>query len=114
MSLNGFHTKTPNANRPAGARNRVLRAEQERRRTEAQARQAAYDAKTPEQRIADLDKAGFRAQRVRAKLAAEIVAREEAKKKPAPVATKENAVVATGKVPKFKKLNEVAKERGQG
>lgn len=44
--------RTPNARRPKGARNLTLRAEKAQRRTEAEARQAAYSALTIDEKIA--------------------------------------------------------------
>lgn len=91
MSMNGFHTKTPNANRPAGARNKFLRAELERRRSEAEVRQAAANARTPEEQIKRLDAAGLVATKERAKLAKRIADREAAKNAPPPEAKKTDA-----------------------
>lgn len=64
--------KVSNADRPKGARNKVFRANLEKRRTEAKARQAVTDALTPQQRLANLDAKfgpGLGATKERAKLA---------------------------------------------
>lgn len=62
---------TPNSSRPAGARNKVLRAEKQRRYEEAQVRAEEHDALTTEQKIAKLDRRlgkGVGAEKERAKL----------------------------------------------
>lgn len=46
------HGKTPNSERPAGARNKHLRATRTRKRAEAEARNAAYAKLSPEQKAA--------------------------------------------------------------
>lgn len=64
--------KVPNADRPKGARNKVFRANLEKRRAEAVKRQAITDALTPQQRLANLDTkfgVGLGAVKERAKLA---------------------------------------------
>lgn len=67
--------RTPNSMRPAGARNRNLRAERQRRREEAAKRQAARDARSPAEQLARLDAmlgVGVGATRERARLAAQL------------------------------------------
>jgi len=49
------HGKTPNSARPAGARNKFLRADREKKRSEAKVRQEAYDKLTPKQKLQRLD-----------------------------------------------------------
>ena len=64
--------KQPNrTQKPLKARNAALRATRERKRKEAEARQAAYQALTPQQRLDRLDKAfgkGQGARRERARI----------------------------------------------
>lgn len=77
MAKNGslYHGKTPNSQRPAGARNKQFQADLARRRAEAKARQAVYDAKTPAQLLKELDTAfgvGKGAAKERAKLQARV------------------------------------------
>lgn len=64
--------RTPNANRPKGARNKFFLAEKAQRRVEAEERNAKYQALTPAQRLARLDTAfgkGVGAKRERARIA---------------------------------------------
>lgn len=64
--------RTPNSMRPAGARNKTLRAEAARRRAEAQVRSAEYTQLTPQQRLERLDQRlgkGVGATRERTRLA---------------------------------------------
>jgi hypothetical protein len=67
--------KVPNVDRPKGARNKVFRANLEKRRAEAKARQALTDKQTPQQRLAALDAqfgVGVGAVKERARLASYI------------------------------------------
>lgn len=48
-------SRWPNSQRPAGARNKVLRAKQEQRRLEAEARAAARAKRSPAQQLVLLD-----------------------------------------------------------
>lgn len=50
----------------------IARAKKEQRRKEALERQAAYDDLTPTEKLAKLDKGGFRAKKQRARLEKEI------------------------------------------
>jgi hypothetical protein len=88
--------KVSNADRPAGARNKVFRANLEKRRAEAKARQALTDKLTPQARLKALDAklgVGIGALKERTKLA-EIIKNGGKKIQPkvAPVAA---PVVAT-------------------
>ena len=63
--------RTPNSSRPAGARNKVFRAEKQRRREEAGVRAAEYAQLTPQQKLERLDRRlgkGVGAQRERARI----------------------------------------------
>lgn len=88
MAKNGslYHGKTPNSQRPAGARNKVSQADLVRRRTEAKERQATYDSLPPAEILKNLDRAfgvGQGAKKERAKLAARIAGTSQ-KTKPLP------------------------------
>jgi hypothetical protein len=54
--------------KPKFARNRFSREEKDRKRAEAEARQASYDSMTAEQKIAKLDACGFAAVKERLKI----------------------------------------------
>lgn len=54
--------------RPKYARNKFSREEKDRKRSEAETRQAIYNALTPEQKLAKLDAGGFTAAKQRIKI----------------------------------------------
>lgn len=71
MSKQFSRGRTPNADRPAGARNKVLRAKNERKAREAVERKVAHELTTPEDQIAYLDRklgVGVGAQKERERL----------------------------------------------
>lgn len=61
-------SRTPNADRPSGARNKVFRAKREQRRLEAEARAASFMKTTPEKQLQYLDSAKLGAQKERTKI----------------------------------------------
>lgn len=72
MSKQFSRGRLPNSERPAGARNKVLRAKNERKTREALERQAAHEQTTPEDQVAYLDRkfgVGVGARRERENLA---------------------------------------------
>jgi hypothetical protein len=80
---------TPNSQRPKGARNKVLRAEQQQRREEAAVRAAEHAQLTPQQKLAKLDQRlgmGVGALKERSRILAQIQA---GKTEPLPKATAE-------------------------
>lgn len=62
------NARTPNSDRPAGARNKIRRAKCEQRRLEAAARQAGHNSTTPKQQLAWLNSQNHRAIRETEKL----------------------------------------------